>query len=186
MITIKQIEAVRDKLLCKDVSCKGSEHDAHNEAVQTFASELIALAQQPPSDGWQPMATCEPFNGLVAYVLFEDGFYSLATYKEFDDEKGHVAFWSLSSFHDDSAIYKYYGNTIEPTHWLTVPKPPFKQPPSEDMVKLVARAMCISSGVNPDNPVCDIYIEGDPDAGYPWASYRRQAKAAIEAIMKGE
>ncbi len=53
-----------------------------------------------------------------------------------------------------------------------------------NMIERVARALCITAGHNPDGPACDVYIQGDPDAIYPWAGYRREARAAIEAMRE--
>lgn len=50
------------------------------------------------------------------------------------------------------------------------------------MVERVARAICIAAGHDPDGPTCDIFVPGDPYAHLPWAGFRRQARAAIEAL----
>jgi hypothetical protein len=51
-----------------------------------------------------------------------------------------------------------------------------------EMIERVARALCQADGHDPDGPTCDIFVPGDPDAGLPWAGYRKQARAAIEAM----
>lgn len=48
----------------------------------------------------------------------------------------------------------------------------------------VARAMCIAAGHEPDDPTHDIHIPGDPDAIFPWAGYRGQARAAIAVMVE--
>ena len=51
-----------------------------------------------------------------------------------------------------------------------------------DKLERVARAICEADGYDPDGPVMDIYIQDDPDAGRPWAGYRKHAQAAIAAL----
>lgn len=51
------------------------------------------------------------------------------------------------------------------------------------MIERVARALCVAAGHDPDR-THDIYVEGDPDAGVAWAGYRREARAAIEAMRE--
>lgn len=53
----------------------------------------------------------------------------------------------------------------------------------ESMVERVARALCVADGRDPDGPTNDVYVPGDPDAIFPWAGYRRQARAAIAATL---
>lgn len=52
------------------------------------------------------------------------------------------------------------------------------------MVERVARAICVARGHNPDGPTCDVFIPGDPDACMPWAGFRKEARAAIEAMRE--
>lgn len=40
-----------------------------------------------------------------------------------------------------------------------------------------------AAGHNPDGPTCDIYIHDDPDAGKPWAGYRKDADAILSLIQ---
>ena len=53
-----------------------------------------------------------------------------------------------------------------------------------DMIEKMARAMCEANGFDPDGPTQDIYVEGDPHAGKPWAGYRRAARAALSALQE--
>jgi hypothetical protein len=55
---------------------------------------------------------------------------------------------------------------------------------NSSLVEHVARAICKARGFDPDGPTCDIYVEGDPVAGIPWAGYRREAKSAIRATLE--
>ena len=42
-------------------------------------------------------------------------------------------------------------------------------------IKEKAIELCRGAGFDPYNPTCDIWFPDDPDAGYPWASYRYEA-----------
>jgi len=53
-----------------------------------------------------------------------------------------------------------------------------------NIVEHVARELCAARGVDPDGPKFDVYIEGDPVAGIPWAGYRGEARAAIIATLQ--
>lgn len=52
------------------------------------------------------------------------------------------------------------------------------------MVERVARALCVAAGHDPDSPTCDVFSLDDPDCIYPWAGFRAQARAAIEAMRE--
>ena len=52
----------------------------------------------------------------------------------------------------------------------------------EDAIEAVARLICEAAGFDPDNPTCDIYVYGDPDAGKPWAGFRPHARNVIATL----
>lgn len=51
------------------------------------------------------------------------------------------------------------------------------------MVRRLARVLCQADGFEPD-ATNDVYIIGDPDAGYAWAGYRATARALINAMRE--
>jgi hypothetical protein len=52
------------------------------------------------------------------------------------------------------------------------------------LINPTAKAMCAADGRDLYSPTMDIYVEGDPDAIYPWASYRFSACKALHAAMQ--
>lgn len=96
------------------------EYGSNEYRLADFYINREASLSAPQAAGWQPIETCKPFDGLVAYIGFDDGFYSLARYCDFTDDKGRVQFWSLSDYHVPD-IYKTYGNRWEPDKWFAVP-----------------------------------------------------------------
>ncbi|TDR90266.1 hypothetical protein [Enterovirga rhinocerotis] len=54
------------------------------------------------------------------------------------------------------------------------------------MIEVVARAICVPQGVDPDQPVADDYVDEDGVPGSltipAWQNYAEEARAAIEAM----
>ncbi len=119
---LQALEKVRDAL---KIGLMAPNSPANHRAIHAALSLLPDLIASAKDGGWQDISTCKPFDGLVAYIAFEDGFYGLAKYKDFEHKRGDVTervqFWSLSDYHDYET-YKWYGNSIEPTHWFAIPK----------------------------------------------------------------
>ena len=51
--------------------------------------------------------------------------------------------------------------------------------PAPEQIKQLARELCIADGHDPDGPTCDIYVEGDPDAGARPTRTNRLVKSGL-------